>query len=64
MVKMMKHSQKQDNLEREQKEIAQIIMEEWSNVLQTLTENSLDPEVIEAVQKQFNKPLERERDND
>jgi len=39
-------------------------MEEWSNVLQTLTENSLDPEVIEAVQKQFNKPLERERDND
>lgn len=43
--------------EETQMEIAKIIMEEWEKVLKTLTDNSLDPEVIAAVEKQFKKPI-------
>ncbi len=37
--------------------VAEIIMEEWEKVLATLTENSLDSEVIAAVEKEFKKPI-------
>lgn len=42
-----------DNEEQIQMAVAEIIMEEWKKVLETLTENSLSPEVIEDVKKHF-----------
>ena len=47
-----------DNEEQTQMAVAEIIMEEWKKVLETLTENSLSPEVIEEVRQQFLKEEE------
>jgi len=45
----------QEEIEKRQKEISEIIMEEWQKVLETLTENSLPNDVISAVEKKFNR---------